>query len=61
MKNAASTFSYILLIKTPLGEYEAWSDLKKYCTERGLAYYSFAKKKFPAITKDGSTIYRVRI
>jgi hypothetical protein len=61
VKNAVSNSNYILLIKSPQGEYEAWSDLKKYCMERGFAYYSLAKKKFPAVTKDGCTIYRIRI
>jgi len=55
-----STNQNIILIKIPSGEYEAWSDLKKSCIAHGWAYYTIAKKKLPAVTKDGYTIHRIR-
>ena len=51
----------IILIKTPSGEYEAWSDLKKSCSAHGWSYFSIARKELPAQTKDGCTIYRVSV
>jgi len=58
---SASSSGYIILIKTPRGEYEIWSDLKKYCMERGFTYCSLAKKKLPTVTKDGNTIHRIKV
>jgi hypothetical protein len=49
----------IILIKTPSGEYEAWSDLKASCIAHGWAYYALAKKTLPAVTKDGCIIHRI--
>lgn len=56
---SASSKLHIILIKTPKGEYEAWSDLKKSCIAHGWPYYAIAKKALPAVTKDGYTIHRI--
>jgi hypothetical protein len=57
----SSSKQNIILIKTPNGEYEAWSDLKKSCQAHGWPYYSIAKRTLPIVTKDGCIIHRVFI
>lgn len=49
----------IIIIKTPSGEYEAWSTLKESCQAHGWSYYTLSKRTLPAVTKDGCVIYRV--
>jgi hypothetical protein len=49
----------IILIKTPTGDYEAWTDLKSLCRAHGYVYCTISKKQLPITTKDGCIIYRV--
>lgn len=56
-----STRPYIILLKTPANEFEAWEDLKKCCMAYGWSYNTFSKKSLPVVTKEGHTIYRINI
>jgi hypothetical protein len=49
----------IILVKTPSGEFEAWTDLKSSCRAHGWVYCTLSKKPLPIITKDGCIIYRI--
>jgi hypothetical protein len=50
---------YLIVVKTPASEYEAWQDLKKCCRAHGWSYDAIAKKILPVVTNDGCTIHRV--
>ena len=52
---------FIILLKTPLSEYEAWEDLKKCCFAHGWSYNTISKKTLPALTTDGYTIHRISV
>jgi hypothetical protein len=56
-----TTKQHIIIIKTPSGEYEAWSDLKKSCLAHGWTYYTIVKRALPTVTADGCTIHRINI
>lgn len=50
---------YIILARSPAGDYEVWSDLKKICQTYGWAYNTISKKQLPYKTSDGWIIYRI--
>lgn len=50
---------FIILLRTPDHEYEAWGDLKQCCFSHGWSYNTLSKKGLPVITKDGFTIFRI--
>lgn len=56
-----SRHKLLVLVRMPDGCYEAWSDLKSTCRAHGWSYCAMLKRAFPAVTRDGCTVFRVSV